>query len=93
MAEKNTGSGRKSELSQTVVCECGSKILVIPDIKEMSAAIENHVWEHIKNEKDQSKVTCEKCRLMDLLVAQVLKVASDSKQVQACYRWPFTGAS
>ena len=55
-----------------VRCVCGSEILVLPDLKAMNIAIDNHVAEH-KKERDGSK------RLTKFLTEKVLIVASKMK--------------
>ncbi len=65
----------------TVKCECGSEILLIPDIKEMSAAIENHVWEHVKNDNDLARAVQESNRLCDLLIAQIFALAFEAETI------------
>lgn len=52
-----------------VRCACGSEILVLPDLKAMNIAIENHVAEHKKERDSSEKVTA-------FLTEQVLIIAS-----------------
>jgi hypothetical protein len=55
-----------------VRCLCGSEILVLPDLKAMSIAIQNHVAEH-KQAKDGS----DRLDLLEgFLTEQVLTLAS-----------------
>jgi hypothetical protein len=51
----------------TIRCTCGSEILVVPDVKAMSVAIENHAV-------NKHKQTIASAR--EFLTEQVLKVAS-----------------
>jgi hypothetical protein len=55
-------------------CICGFKILVIPDLKAMDRAINNHVSEHKKAKGALEKLAPGK--LTALLTEQVLKAAS-----------------
>jgi hypothetical protein len=61
---------------QTVTCECGTRILVLPDVKAMSTAIEAHVKSHeTKNgaltEEDQEVIR-------DDLIAKVFKKITEN---------------
>ncbi len=47
-------------------CSCGNKILIVPDVREMEKAIENHIAEHRK----LSGQTMSK----DILTQEILKV-------------------
>ncbi len=55
-----------------VVCECGFKLLIVPDLEEMGRSIENHAEEHRKSETDQEKSEAEYCRIEELLTRKVL---------------------
>jgi hypothetical protein len=61
----------------TIQCECGHKILLIPDLKAMGQAIEEHALEHKRkyalNEEETNA-------LENTLIAQVLELASKQKQ-------------
>jgi hypothetical protein len=60
-----------------VHCRCGAEILVIPDVKEMSKAIETHIA--VCRLTQQSKnTTATAADLRQVLIAQVLKVASEA---------------
>jgi hypothetical protein len=39
-----------------IKCVCGTKILVVPDLKAVNLAIKNHVAEHKKTRKTSRKV-------------------------------------
>jgi hypothetical protein len=58
-----------------VRCVCGSEILVVPDLKTMNLAINNHVAEH-KKASDGSKMILSLDSLEQFLTEQVLIVAS-----------------
>jgi hypothetical protein len=53
-----------------VRCTCGSEILVVPDLKAMNIAIDNHVTAKHKASLEDSE------RLTDFLAEQVLIVAT-----------------
>jgi len=53
-----------------VKCICGSEILVVPDLKAMNLAIENHVIIKHKTTPDDSE------RLTEFLAEQVLLLAT-----------------
>ena len=55
-----------------VVCECGFKLLVIPDLNEMVRCIEAHATTHGKYETDKEKAEKEFCRIEELLTEKVL---------------------
>ncbi len=71
----------------TIKCECGWEILLVPDLKAMSKAIEAHVETHRKIEKDCSKTDAENEgvaeleaeRIENYLIAEVFKKASVQK--------------
>ena len=54
----------------TITCRCGAQILLVPDLKEMNASLENHVNTHKKKDKI-SDVEAE--AILDDLVAQVFR--------------------
>ena len=58
-------------------CECGAEILLLPDLRLMNHAIEVHVSEHRKKEKDPNKAALEAAHIRDILVEQLLKKASE----------------
>ena len=55
-----------------VVCECGFKLLVIPDLGEMALCIAAHATTHKKAENDSEKAETEYCRIEELLTQKVL---------------------
>ena len=56
-------------------CECGDEILLIPDMKEMGKAIDDHVELHLQNKKAPRCTAAEADRLKDMLIAQVFRAA------------------
>jgi hypothetical protein len=57
-------------------CECGDEILVLPDLKEMGKAIDDHVNMHLQNLRSPSCTPIEAECLKDALIAQVLNIVS-----------------
>ena len=58
-------------------CRCGADILLVPNVKEMSKAIEEHVEEHKKKIKSRNEAKNEAENVRDDLLAKVLFVASE----------------
>ena len=69
---------KKKKTNSFIICECGFAILLIPDSKAMSKAIEDHALEHAKKEKDIAKAAFEEERIQNLLIAQTLDKAATS---------------
>jgi hypothetical protein len=63
----------------TIKCECGEEILVLPDINATSGAIESHIALHLKDSKGQVYKTEDAERLRDFLIMQVLRIAGGSE--------------
>ncbi|MCW4006050.1 MAG: hypothetical protein NWF04_05585 [Candidatus Bathyarchaeota archaeon] len=59
-------------------CECGTKILLIPDVEVMSRAIATHVEEHRSRERDPIKAEANAQRIENTLIRQLI-----TKVVQA----------
>jgi hypothetical protein len=57
-----------------IECECGEKILLVPDLNEMVKSIESHAAVHEKKHTDAQKAKAESCRIQDLLIEQVFKI-------------------
>ena len=55
---------------------CGEEILIVPNVKLMSAAIEAHVETHKQKMKDLKAWETEAERIRDDLITQVLEKAS-----------------
>jgi hypothetical protein len=55
-----------------VVCECGEKILLVPDLDEMARSIDAHASMHEKKEINQETAAQEYCRIEELLSQKVL---------------------
>lgn len=67
---------KKNKRMIMVTCVCGEEILLLPDLKEMGKAIEDHVDMHLQNLKAPACNAKEADRLRDALIAQVLSIAS-----------------
>lgn len=59
----------------TIKCECGIEILLLPDVKTMGNAIEAHVTQHIRKLKPSASAA-EAESLRDVLIAQVFSKLS-----------------
>jgi hypothetical protein len=57
-------------------CECGFEILLVPDLKMMTRAIEVHAAKHGKREKDPAKAAFEGERIRAVLNALALNGAA-----------------
>jgi hypothetical protein len=66
---------KKSKAMVIVRCSCGAKILLLPDMKEMGKAIDDHVELHLQNFKAPSCTAAEAEKLKDMLIAEVLTKA------------------
>ena len=55
---------------------CGQKILLVPNVKLMSEALEAHAIEHAKKIRDPKEAETEAGRILDSLIVKVLKRAS-----------------
>jgi len=56
-------------------CSCGSKILLVPSVKEMSVAIEAHIEEHRHRLGDQLEAKELAERLRNDLIGQLFDLA------------------
>jgi hypothetical protein len=60
-------------------CLCGAKILLIPDMKAMNRALENHIDEHIKKNSKTRKSYIPPIKVRKILVEQILEKASEQR--------------
>ena len=65
-----------------ITCSCGAKILLVPDVKIMSKAIEAHVAKHAEKVKDPKGAKVEAERLRDELITQVFEKASQAQDLK-----------
>ena len=63
-----------------VRCECGAEILLLPDVKEMSSAIEVHIALHLEGVLGQPCTAEEADRLRDELIIQIFRLAGESEE-------------
>ncbi|HEX7482635.1 MAG TPA: hypothetical protein VF350_04125 [Candidatus Bathyarchaeia archaeon] len=63
-----------------VICECGTKIELSYDAKEMGKAIELHAKEHGKKKPAGASCNAETSRIEDLLTEQVFKAIKSIKK-------------
>jgi hypothetical protein len=59
-----------------IKCECGTEILLVPDLKAMDRAIDAHVAEHRKKANNPSRAATSS-RISQLLALLTLRKASD----------------
>ncbi len=62
----------KDQKLPLIVCECGFRLLVIPDLNEMVRCIEAHAATHGNDETNKEKSEAEHCRIEELLTQKVL---------------------
>lgn len=67
--KKTRFQGRKD----TIKCECGAEILILPDVKATSEAIEGHIALHLEGVKGPMCKTADAERLRDSLIIQGFK--------------------
>ena len=71
---------RVEEVLPIIRCECGAKILVLPDLKAMNRAIETHVNEHRRNERHIKKNLSSPSKISELLSQLTLiKISQQNK--------------
>ncbi len=59
-----------------IKCSCGSKILLVPNVKEMSQAIEAHIEEHKLKIENPMEAKEESERIRTNLIEQVFDLAA-----------------
>jgi hypothetical protein len=62
--------------SQFIICECGERILILPNAKMMGTAIERHILEQHKN-KGSNKFEAD--RFENALIAQLFEKSPQIK--------------
>lgn len=55
-----------------VICECGFKILIVPDLEEMVRSIKAHATTHESSQTDTKKAKAEHSRIEEFLTQKVL---------------------
>jgi hypothetical protein len=74
-------ASRKKKISHTgiplIKCSCGAEILLVPNVKLMSGAIEAHAQEHTKKIKGAKNAEAEAERVREELIAKVLNKACE----------------
>lgn len=74
ISKKKVGNDRGLPVIKCFVC--GEEILLVPNVKLMSAAIEAHVETHKQKAKDRKAGEIEAEQILDDLITQVLEKAS-----------------
>jgi hypothetical protein len=59
-----------------IKCLCGAVILLVPNVRAMSEAIESHVAKHLQKVKDPKEARAEAERVRDDLITKLLEKAS-----------------
>jgi len=75
IAKKKTGGNKGLPV---VKCSCGVKIMLVPNAKIMSEAIEAHVAKHKQKVKNPKEAEAEAERIREDLIIQVLDMASEA---------------
>ena len=81
--KKRVSAFPKKKIDQKTVqpeikCCCGTVILLVPNVKVMSQAIESHAAIHKQKIKDPKEAEAEAERVRDDLISQILEKASKS---------------
>ncbi|MGO8807456.1 MAG: hypothetical protein ACLQO7_12785 [Candidatus Bathyarchaeia archaeon] len=82
MPKKIAAKKKAPERLPLVTCECGFKMLVIPDLDEMVRCIEAHCIAHETGESDPEKAQAERCRIEELLTQEVLVSIAKKNRVK-----------
>ena len=61
-----------------IKCLCGAVILLVPNVKVMTVAIESHVAKHQQKVKDPTEAQAEAERIRDDLITKIIEKASKS---------------
>ena len=61
-----------------IQCECGEKILLIPDLRAMNIAIENHLAAHSKTIKKTKIKEASQTSLRQFLIEQLFQLSSQT---------------
>ena len=78
---KNTNvSPDVNRLNIYIICECGTKINLSFDAREMGKAIELHAKEHARKKTDDSSSNAEVSRIENLLTEQVFNAIKSIKK-------------
>jgi signal transduction histidine kinase len=81
--DRKTASPKQSheKISLIVECLCGAQILLVPDLKAMNQAIENHLANHTKLEKSPRKKTRIANHVRQFLTEQVIEKATELARI------------
>jgi hypothetical protein len=63
----------------SIECECGAEISLLPDVRAMGEAIELHIALHMQGVKGPACTSVEVERLRDALILQVLRITGESE--------------
>jgi hypothetical protein len=68
---------------QVITCECGTDILIVPDLQAMNHAIKAHVKEHRKKEDPLKRTMEPSSNINELLLKLLLKKISNQNVTHA----------
>jgi hypothetical protein len=74
--KKSSEKKRLKKRLPMIKCSCGEEILLVPNVKLMSKAIETHAAKHHQKVKEPKEAEAEAERIREHLIIQVLTKAS-----------------
>jgi hypothetical protein len=80
ISENANVSSDRTNSNKCLICECGVKINLSSDAKQLGKAIEAHAKEHSKTKSDDASANAEAIRIENLLTEQVFKAVKSSNQ-------------
>ncbi len=75
-AHKKTVTSESNNTFMLLKCECGAKILILPDAKEMGLAIDAHAMAHGLLEEDLEQAKAKTEYIRDQLIKQLFEKIS-----------------
>jgi hypothetical protein len=80
ISENTKISSDKRKSNKCLICECGAKINLSYDAKQMGKTIVSHAKEHAKKKSDDSSSNAEASRIEYLLTEQVFTAIGSIEQ-------------
>jgi hypothetical protein len=71
--------GKQVKEKNSIKCECGAVILLVPDLTELGHSIEAHAATHAKIIKNPRKAEEEYSRIQELLIRKVFQKVGNSE--------------
>ncbi|MCX8151225.1 MAG: hypothetical protein N3D85_06960 [Candidatus Bathyarchaeota archaeon] len=78
MAKESQHQPQTKPKMPIVRCTCGAKILLVPDVKKMSEAIEKHIKEHLPRGNSSKKYELLANQIRANLIIQTLNAAKEN---------------